>query len=242
MDIGKLKEKLEKITDPRRQWGNLRHNPEDILVIVLATLLCDGEDFQDMETFGQEREGELKKFLELPHGIPDESTFFRVLRRVKPEELSGNLYKWLTEAREGTLTAVNIDGKTIRGSGDTEHGALHVVSAWAGEEEIILGQKTVDEKSNEIRAIPKLLALPDIKDAVVTIDGMGCQKDIAGKIREQEGDYLVAVKDNQRTLHQDIKEYFEGLESGEIRDLPEDVWASEEEVGMGGRRSGKRGR
>jgi hypothetical protein len=93
MDIGKLKEKLERITAPRRQWGNLRHNLEDILVIALAILLCDGEDFQDMETFGRERAGELKKFLELSHGIPDESTFSRVFRRIKPEELAGNLYE-----------------------------------------------------------------------------------------------------------------------------------------------------
>jgi hypothetical protein len=170
MDIGKLKEKLERITDPRRQWGNLRHNLEDILVIALATLLCDGEDFQDRETFGQERERELKKFLELPHGIPDESTFFRVFKRVRPEELAGNLYEWLSGAREGTFTAVNIGGKTIRGSGNTEHSALHVVSAWAGEEELILGQIAVDEKSNEIKAIPKLLELLDTKGAVVTID------------------------------------------------------------------------
>jgi hypothetical protein len=148
----------------------LRHNLEDILVIALATLLCDGEDFQDRETFGQEREGELKKFLELPHGIPDESPFFRVFRRVKSEGLTGNLYEWIAEAREGTFTAVNIDGKTIRGSGNTEHSALHVVSAWAGEEELILGQMAVDEKSNEIRGIPKLLALLNIKDAMVRID------------------------------------------------------------------------
>jgi hypothetical protein len=137
MDIGKLTEKLERITDPRRQWRNLRYKLEDILVIGLATLLCEGEDFQDMETFGQEREEALKKFLELPPGTPDESTFFRVCKRIKPEELMGNLYAWLAEAREGAFT---IDGKTIRGSGNTEHHALQVVSAWAGEEELILGQ------------------------------------------------------------------------------------------------------
>jgi hypothetical protein len=96
----------------------LQHNLEDILVIALAALLCNGEGFQDIETFGQQREGKLKKFLELPHGIPEESMFFRVFRRIKP--------------------AVNIDGKTIRGSGNMEQGALHVVSEWAGEEEIIL--------------------------------------------------------------------------------------------------------
>jgi hypothetical protein len=108
MDIGELKEKLDRITDPRRQWGNLRHKLEDVMVIGLAALLRGGEDFQDMETFGKEREEVLKKFLELPHGTPDESAFFRVFRRVKPEELAKNLYEWLAEAREGAFTAVNI--------------------------------------------------------------------------------------------------------------------------------------
>ncbi|MDR3140061.1 MAG: ISAs1 family transposase [Treponema sp.] len=170
MDIGKLKERLEKIGDPRRQWGNLRHKLEDILVIGLATLVCDGEDFEDMEAFGREREKELKTFLELPHGIPDEITFFRVFKRIKPEELAGSLYGWLGGAREGRAGVVNIDGKTIRGSGNRERSALHVVSARAGEEEIILGQVAVDKKSNEITAIPKLLDLLDIKGAAVTID------------------------------------------------------------------------
>jgi predicted transposase YbfD/YdcC len=233
MDIEKLKERLERVADPRRQWGNLRHKLEDILVIGLTTLVCDGEDFEDMEAFGREREQELKTFLELPHGIPDESTFFRVFKRIKPAELAGSLYEWLSEAREGRVTAVNIDGKTIRGSGNKDRSALHVVSAWAGEEEIILGQVAVEEKNNEIAAIPKLLDLLDITGAVVSIDAMGCQKEIAAKIRAGGGDYLLAVKDNQPTLHRDIREYFEGLETGEIRELPEDVWISEEETGHG---------
>jgi predicted transposase YbfD/YdcC len=182
-----------------------------------------------METFGEYREAELRKFLELPNGIPDESTFSRVFKRVKPEQLSQCLYEWLAEARETAGRLVNIDGKTIRGSGDSAHNPVHVVSAWAGEEEIVLGQVAVDEKSNEITAIPKLLDLLDIKGSVVTIDAMGCQTDIAKKIREKKADYILAVKDNQPTLHEDIREYFEGLESGEIRDIPDDLWVTETE-------------
>jgi len=117
MDIGLLKEKTQKeITDPRRTWGNKRHKLEDILVIGLTTLLCNGDDYEDMETFGQERENELRKFLELPNGIPDESTFCRVFQRIKPKELAKCLYSWLIETRELKESLINIDGKTIRGS------------------------------------------------------------------------------------------------------------------------------
>jgi predicted transposase YbfD/YdcC len=229
MDIARLKEKLEEIPDPRRPWGNLRHNLVDILVIGLSTLLCNGSDFEDMEMFGLERENELRKFLSLPNGIPDESTFFRVFQSVKPASLSSCLYSWLAEARELHGKSINIDGKTIRGSGKGENRAVHVVSAWVGEEEIMLGQLAVDEKSNEITAIPKLLDLFDIKGATITIDAMGCQTEIAKKIREKKGNYILAVKDNQKTLHHDIRDYFEGLEQGDIRDLPEDIWITDEE-------------
>jgi predicted transposase YbfD/YdcC len=229
MDIARLKEKLGEVPDPRRPWGNLRHNLVDILVIGLSTLLCNGSDFEDMEMFGLEREQELRRFLALPNGIPDESTFFRVFQSVKPSSLSSCLYSWLAETRELHGKSINIDGKTIRGSGKGESSAVHVVSAWVGEEEIMLGQLAVDEKSNEITAIPKLLDLLDIKGATVTIDAMGCQTAIAKKIREKKGNYILAVKDNQKTLHHDIRDYFEGLEQGDIRDLPEDIWITDEE-------------
>jgi predicted transposase YbfD/YdcC len=167
--------------------------------------------------------------LELPGGIPDESTFFRVFQRIKPAQVSSCLYTWLAEARELQERSVNIDGKTMRGSGKGGENAVHVVSAWAGETQIVLGQLAVDEKSNEITAIPKLLDLFDIEGTTVTIDAMGCQTEIAKKIREKKGNYLLAVKDNQKTLHEGIKDYFEGLEQGQIPDLPEDVWITDEE-------------
>jgi predicted transposase YbfD/YdcC len=233
MDLARFKEKLEGEKDPRRQWGNIRHKREDILVIGLVTLVCKGQDFEDMEVFGREREAELRKFLELPGGIPDASTFFRVFKRVNSAERSRYLYEWLAEARELKGTLLNVDGKTIRGSGDGERKPVPVVSAWAGDEEIVLGQGAVEEKSNEITAIPKLLDLLDIKGATVTIDAMGCQREIAEKIREKGANYVLAVKENQPTLYNEVKEYFEGLETGEIKDLPEDVYITGEERGHG---------
>ena len=162
MDITRLKERLENIPDPRRPWGNLRHKLEDILVIGPAALLCNGEDFGDMEAFGQEREAELRKFLELPGGIPDGSTFFRVFQRVNPKELSARLCSRVTEARELRQPEVNIGGKTVRGSGKGGKNPIHAVSVRAGEEQIVLGQAAADEKSNEITAVPKLLNLRTI--------------------------------------------------------------------------------
>ena len=228
MDIMRLKVKLGEIPDHRRPWGNLRHKLEDILVIGLLTLLCNGSDFEDMEAFGREREQDLRKFLELPNGIPDESTFFRVFQWVKPSALSACLCSWLVEERKLQAKNINIDGKSMCGSGKGGETAVHIVSAWAGDEQIVLGQLAVDEKSNEITAIPKLLELFNIKGATVTIDAMGCQRDIAKTIREKKGNYILAVKDNQKILHQNIRDYFEGLEDGDIRELPEDVWKTEE--------------
>jgi hypothetical protein len=231
MGIVELKTKIAGIPDPRRPWGNLRHKLEDILVIGLVSMVCDGEDFEDMEVFGREREEALKQLLELPSGIPDESTFYRVFSRIQPEALSRRLYEWVSGVRETAGVAVNIDGKTVRVSGNDGRAALHVVSARAGEEDIILGRIAVDKKSNGITAIPKLLALLDIQRAMVTIDAMGCRRETAAKIRERKADYLLSVKDNQPALHQDIRDYFEGLESGDIRELPEDVWETGEERG-----------
>jgi predicted transposase YbfD/YdcC len=210
MDIRDLKEKLREIPDPRREWGNLRHKLADILVIALCSTLCCGEDFVDMEEFGRDREGWLREFLELPNGIPDSDTFRRVLERIEPGALSRCLNEWLeTERVRGRL--VNLDGKTLRGSGNSSHKAYHVVSAWVGESALTLGEMMVDEKTNEITAIPELLDMIDIEGDVVSCDAMGCQKDIAAKIVEKEADYVLALKGNQTSLHEDVKLYFENL-------------------------------
>jgi hypothetical protein len=152
MDIRDLKEKLREIPDPRREWGNLRHKLADILVIALCSTICCGEDFVDMEEFGRDREDWLREFLELPNGIPDSDTFRRVLERIDPIALSRCLNEWLEMERErGRL--VNLDGKTLRGSGNSSHKAYHIVSAWVGKNALTLGELMVDEKTNEITAV-----------------------------------------------------------------------------------------
>jgi len=213
MDIKRLKEQLEKMPDPRRDYGNRRHKLIDIIIIALCSVICGGEGFEDIEEFGENREDWLKGFLELPNGIPSADTFGRVLERLDSKALLQCLHEWLEEAplykSGGRL--VNIDGKTIRGSGITgeERPAYHVISAWVHENEMVLGQLDVEEKSNEITAIPLLLDMIDVQGDIITIDAMGCQKEIAGKIRAKGADYVLAVKDNHPTLHEDIKAYFE---------------------------------
>ena len=210
MDIRVLKEIGGKVPDPRRQYGYLLHKLEDILVIGLLTVLCKGQDFDDMEVFGKERITWLKGFLELKNGIPDSDTFRRVFERLKPDALQDCLNQWLAaerEVHEGDV--VNIDGKTIRGSKNTDHNAYHVVSAWAAENRITLGQTKVSKKSNEITAIPELLDMLDIEGCIVTIDAMGCQKDIVKKITDKKAGYVIALKDNQPSLHEEVQLFFE---------------------------------
>ena len=192
MGIKKLQESVKEVKDPRRQWGNLRHKLEDILIIGLCSVICQGEDYEDMELFGIERKEWLKGFLELPNGIPDSDTFRRVFERIDPQELSNWLNNWLETERKAGGRLVSVDGKTIRGSGNNEHKAYHVVSAWVGEQGITLGELQVGEKTNEITQVPELLDLLDIKGDIVTADAMSCQKEIAVKIKEKGTDYILS--------------------------------------------------
>lgn len=212
MEIKKLQESITEVKDPRRQWGNIRHKLEDILIIGLCSVICQGEDFEDMELFGTERKDWLAGFLELPNGIPDSDTFRRVFERVDPQELSKWLNNWLETERKAGGRLVSVDGKTIRGSGNSEHGAYHVVSAWVGEQGITLGELQVGEKTNEITQVPELLDLLDIKGDIVTADAMSCQKEIAAKIKEKQADYILALKGNQPTMENEVKAYFDDLE------------------------------
>lgn len=208
MSIQKLKERIGAINDPRREYGNLRHKLADILIIGLCTIVSKGEDYTEMEDFGKEREDWLKRFLELPNGIPDSDTFRRVFERVNPAELAEALYDWLGMERE-KRSVIAVDGKTICGSKNAKHKAYHVVSAFATENQITLGELAVDEKSNEITAVPELLDLIDIKGGIVTADAMSCQKEIVEKIREKKADYVIALKENQPALYEDVKLWFD---------------------------------
>lgn len=208
MEIERLKEAVQRVKDPRRtSQGHILHKLEDIIIIGLCTLVCNGEDFTDMEEFGKQREEWLKKFLELPHGIPDSDTFRRVFERIAPEALSECLYDWLgCHWEEGKIIAV--DGKTIRGSKSESHKAYHVVSAFVAENQLVLGELVTDEKSNEITAVPELLDSLNIENSIVTADAMSCQKEIVKKIRKGKADYVIGLKGNQPALQENAALYF----------------------------------
>jgi len=201
---------FENLTDPRLERTR-RHVLQDILVIALCAMIANANTWVDIEHYGKTKLDFLRRFLALPNGIPSHDTFGRVFAKLDPAALLICLQHWLNDLREKLGgTQVAIDGKTMRGShdGDTRPNALHLVSAWATEARLFLGQLAVDQKSNEITAIPQLLELLDIEGDTVTIDAMGCQKEIAKTIVDKEANYVLQVKDNQPTLHQAISEAF----------------------------------
>ena len=207
---------LQAVPDPRRQCRNLRHRLVDVLITGFCGVLCGCEDFVEIEEFGRAKEDFLRRFLELPHGIPSHDTFRRVFQAVCPQALQRGLLDWLQGLRPtaprtvGADGVVALDGKTLRRTLDHGRGLgpLHLVSAWATAHGITLGQVAVDDKSNEITALPQLIDLLDLKDCVVTIDAAGCQKEIAAKIVAKGADYVLALKDNQATLHAAVADYF----------------------------------
>ena len=229
MDIQKLKQEIGEIDDPRREWGNKRHKLEDILIIGLCSVICSGEDFVDMEEFGKDRKEWLIGFLELSNGIPDSDTLRRVFERLDSVALAKSLNNWLDIAGRSGGRNINIDGKTICGSKNDNHKAYHVISAWVNENSITLGELAVEEKSNEITAIPELLDLVDVEGDIVTIDAMGCQTDIAAKIRERKADYVLALKGNHGTLQEDVKDYFDWIEKEQPQSEPYHIWKSKTE-------------
>lgn len=189
------------LTDPRRDRCKL-HKLSDILFITIAACLSGAEDWEEIEEYGQAKQDWLKTFLELPHGIPSHDTFNRLFAALDPAELEGCFSAWVQSvARISQGQIVSIDGKRLCGSG--EHGKksiVHMVSAWSSANNMVLGQRKVDDKSNEITAIPALLDVLVLKGCIVTIDAMGCQKEIAEKIISKEADYILALKGNQEHL------------------------------------------
>lgn len=203
-------EYLAEVPDPRIDRTRA-HPLENILVIALLAVLCGADSFTSMEDFGHSKKEFLAKFLDLESGIPSHDTFGRVLAAVNPVALEEAFRAWvnsLVEVSKGEIVA--IDGKTLRRSyRDAGSKAfVHMVSAWAAQNRVVLGQLKTENKSNEITAIPKLLDLLNIKGATVTIDAMGCQKDIAAKIVSKGADYMLAVKENQPTLLADVRATF----------------------------------
>lgn len=200
--------KLKQVSDYR--VGNaIKHVLSDILMIGLLTILCNGNTYASMFVFGKRHEETLRCFLELPNGIPSQDTFEEVFAMLNPETLKETFRGCVTEIKEkieaiGGLL-VSIDGKTARGSKRTNKKADHIVTAYASELGLVLGEVATEEKSNEITAIPKLLEMFCQKGMVITIDAMGTQTDIAAAIINGESDYVLSVKGNQETLHTDIQ-------------------------------------
>jgi predicted transposase YbfD/YdcC len=205
-----LVERLQTIPDPRRQNENLKHRLVDIIILGFCGVLAGCDDFVEMAEWAKVHEVFFGSFLELPHGIPAHDTFTRVFAMLKPGTLQAVLLPWLLERRGLPGDWIHLDGKTMRQTRrpTAQLKALHVVSAWAGQTGITLGQVVVDAKSNEIIAMPQLLELLDLRDKIVTTDAMGCQKAIAETIVAGGGDYILAVKDNQPTLHAEIQAVF----------------------------------
>jgi predicted transposase YbfD/YdcC len=189
----------------------------DILVIAISAVICGAEGWEDIAKYGLAKQDWLRTFLSLPNGIPSHDTFRRVFCLLDPAAFHHCFQSWIDALSAGLgLKRIAIDGKTMRRSFDRASGkaALHLVSAWATEQHLVLGQVAVDSKSNEITAIPKLLELLDVSGAMVSIDALGCQKEIAAKIRAGGGDYVLSVKDNQPHLLEDIQGCFaKGLDT-----------------------------
>ena len=204
-----LVEHFAELSDPRIERTKL-HKLSDILVIAVSAVICGAEGWTDIEEFGKSKEEWLRKFIPLANGIPSHDTFSRVFERLDPKQFEACFLSWIKSLRLIT-GQVAIDGKTLRRSHDQTNGkkALHMVSAWASECGLVLGQVATEEKSNEITAIPELLKMLDLSGCLVTIDAMGGQTSIAAQIIEQGGDYLLAVKDNQKNLACDIEEIFD---------------------------------
>jgi predicted transposase YbfD/YdcC len=199
------------LEDPRLDRTRL-HNLMDIVVISICAVIAGAEGWQDIATFGRAKHDWLKTFLPLPQGIPSHDTFRRVFCLLDPLAFQECFQQWIAALSEGLgIKRVAIDGKTLRRSFDHASGktALHLVSAWASEQHLVLGQVAVESKSNEITAIPQLLKMLDVSGALVSIDAMGCQKEIATQIRAGKGDYVLSVKENQPHLFEDVDQCFE---------------------------------
>lgn len=202
---------LEYIEDIRQQT-KVRHKLKDILVIVLFATLANADDWVEIALFAETYQDYLRNYIELKHGVPSHDTINRVMGMISPDILQQLYSKWqeFLNRKEGEALKkiICIDGKTMRSNKRKDGKASHIVSAWSREDGFCLGQKAVEEKSNEITAIPKLLEQIQIKGQVVTIDAMGTQKEIAEKIRQKRADYVLAVKGNQKNLYEDLKLYF----------------------------------
>jgi len=202
---------FETISDPRQAW-KIEHDLHEILVMTICAVMSGCEIWEEIVDFCRVKRDWLEERigLELENGIASHDTFQRVFQLIDPQELEKSFVSWVKSISTKTQgEIISIDGKSVRGSRDSKTKTLHMVSAWASANQLVLGQVKVDEKTNEITAIPTLLELLDLKGCIITMDAMGCQKDIAKKIKACGADYVLSLKGNHGDLHEDVKFYFE---------------------------------
>jgi predicted transposase YbfD/YdcC len=214
------------LPDPRVERTR-KHKLEDLLTITICGVICGAETWDEIESFGESKEAWFRTFLELPHGIPSHDTFGRVFAALDPDAFERSFQAWVTDLKGTTAGKhVAIDGKAIRRSLDRASGkaCIHLVSAWVCEDHAVFGQLAVDDKSNEITAIPKLLDMLNLKKAVVTIDAMGCQTEIARKVMEKGGDYVLSLKENQGSLHEDVTLFLDDALARDFAGIEHDVF------------------
>lgn len=213
--VGSIRKHFRKLKDARVQ-GRCTYTLFDVVVLAICGILGNCDDWPDIAQFATKRIDWFRRFLKLPKGVPAHDTFERVFAALDPDAFERCCLAWLTEASDIVGGHIAIDGKTLRGSGTGKLAPLHMVSAWATQARLVLGLVSVDAKSNEITAIPPLLELLDLKGALVTIDAMGCQKQIADKIVSRGGDYLLIAKGNQEELQADIQQTVARALDGEL--------------------------
>ena len=205
------------IEDPRVERTR-QHKLIDIITIAICAVICGAEGWTDIETYGLAKYEWLKQFLELPNGIPSHDTFSRLFARLNPQQFQQCFINWIKAINKLTSgEVIAIDGKSLRHSYDKEAGlkAIHMVSAWATGNRLVLGQVKVDKKSNEISAMPELIKVLDLSGCIVTIDAMGCQKEIVKLIAEQDADYIITLKKNQGSLYENVDQLFkEAIRTG----------------------------
>jgi len=221
-----LLQHFESLEDPRTAYL-VEHRLLDIIALTICAVVCGAEGWEDIEAYGRSKHEWLSTFLELPNGIPSHDTISRVFARLEPTKLQECFVSWvktIAQLSEGEVIA--IDGKSARHSYDKGKGkgAIHMVSAWASENRLALGQVKVADKSNEITAIPKLLNILDIKGCIVTIDAMGAQKEIAKQIVEQDADYVLSLKGNQGSLHEDVQQLFDWASKTDFKNIEHEVY------------------
>ena len=222
--VATLSEHFSELIDPRT--GQRRdHKLVDIVDIAICAVICGADTWVDVENFGKAKLNWFKTFLELPNGIPSHDTFGRVFAHIDPEEFQSCFLSWM-QAVSKLINAevMALDGKKLRRSHDRTLGkaAIHMVSAWATANRLVLGQTKVDDKSNEITAMPELLQVLELSGCVVTIDAMGCQKEIAKTIIEKEADYVLALKGNQGHLQEDVAQVFDEAQETAFQDNTHD--------------------